>query len=180
MIFIKYCFVVVSALCVLPSTLGLPIFWFPWNYLLPPTSTSSGGNTATSSSSSSATTLRPIMANIAIGNRQNTSAMIDNGTVINGLTITRGRRDVPLATLPEDLSESGRSESFIQVGNQVIRLPPGNVANLTINIVEGVPYVFGNAPVEVPTAEDSAGMSGILSRIGNFFGGLLGRNPNVN
>nr|XP_029727299.1 uncharacterized protein LOC115265614 [Aedes albopictus] len=179
MIFIKYCFAVASALCVLPSTLGLPIFWFPWNYLLPPTSTSSG-NSATSSTSSSATTLRPIMANIAIGNRQNTSAMIDNGTVINGLTITRGRRDVPLAALPDDLPGAGRSESFIQVGNQVIRLPAGNVANLTINIVDGVPYVFGNAPVEVPTVESDVGMSGILSRIGNFFGGLLGRNPNVN
>ncbi|XP_001661479.2 uncharacterized protein LOC5574465 [Aedes aegypti] len=177
---IKFIIVVALTLCaVLPSTLGVPIFWFPWSYLLPTTSSSSGSGS--SSSSSSSTTFRPIMANISIGNRRNTSAMVDSGTVINGLTISRGRRDVPLETIRNDPSVT--SESFIQVGNQVIRLPPGNVANLTINIIDGVPYVFGNTESDVSSGSasgSSEGMSGLFSRVRNFFGDLLGRNPNAN
>ncbi|XP_065076643.1 uncharacterized protein LOC135700152 [Ochlerotatus camptorhynchus] len=179
MISVKFCALIGLTLALLPSTLGVPIFWFPWNYLLPTTSTSgssssSSSNSNSASSSSSSTTLRPIMASIAIGNRLNTSAMTDNGTVINGLTITRGRRSA--AAQQTELSDYVRSqtrESFIQVGNQIIRLPPGDVANLTINIVDGVPYVFGNT---APTTTGSEAMTtGIFSQIRNFFGEFFNR-----
>lgn len=98
--------------------------------------------------------------------------MFDNGTVINGLTINRGRRSAAaqLTSLSDD-SRSQTRESFIQVGNQIIRLPPGDVANLTINIVDGVPSVFGNTP----TGGSETMTSGIFSQIRNFFGDLFNR-----
>ncbi|XP_062555246.1 uncharacterized protein LOC134220260 isoform X2 [Armigeres subalbatus] len=175
MISLRLSIIAAVTLC-LPATLSVPIFWFPWNYFLPTTTTS--GSAASSSSSSS--TLRPIMANIAIGNRLNTSAMTDNGTIINGLTITRGRRAVPLTPVPVPGDPSVTSESFIQVGNHIIRLPPGNVANLTINIVDGVPNVFGNVGTDVSDGANGS-TSGLFAQLGNFFGGLFGGGtPNAN
>uniref|UniRef100_T1D535 Putative secreted mucin n=1 Tax=Psorophora albipes TaxID=869069 RepID=T1D535_9DIPT len=160
---IKLCVLIAFISALLPSTLGLPIFWFPWNYFYPTTSTSSSSS---SSSTSTATTLRPINATLSIGNRQNTSAMIDMGTVIDGLTITRGKRSA---------GDERTSESFIQIGNQIIRLPPGDVSNLTINIIDGVPLVNGNfqqPQTSTPQVEGNA-LSGVVNRFRSFFADLL-------
>uniref|UniRef100_A0A224Y0R8 Putative threonine/serine-rich mucin n=1 Tax=Panstrongylus lignarius TaxID=156445 RepID=A0A224Y0R8_9HEMI len=121
-------------------------------------------SSSNSASASTGTTRMPVNATIALGNRRNTSALVDMGTNIDGLSITsRGRRSVP----------SG-NESYIQVGNQVIKIPPGGVSNLTINIVDGVPHLVPEVPFwPVHAADEGSSSAGFVGRIRNFLDELF-------
>ncbi|XP_055609928.1 uncharacterized protein LOC129756902 [Uranotaenia lowii] len=159
------------------TTLAGPIFWFlPWTNWLP-----SSGSSSSSSSTTSTASRAPINATINLGNRNNTTTGLDDlGTVIDGVTITRSRRSLPTIssnssqTRDEDTENQLRkkrspqqfsTDSYIQVGNHVIRLPPGDVSNLTIHIIDGTPTVL--VPSLFPDRESNS--SGIFDWIKKFF-----------
>ncbi|XP_058824356.1 uncharacterized protein LOC131685027 [Topomyia yanbarensis] len=148
-------------LALLPSILGVPIFWYlPWNSWIPTSTTTSRSS---ASSSSPQTTKAPINASISIGNRMNTTALDDMGTLIENLTINRGRRALP------------SNESIIQIGNQIIRLPPGNLSNLTISIIDGVPYI-GRWPPSTTEKTEEGPSPGLFGRIRTFLDELFKSN----
>ncbi|XP_001864883.2 uncharacterized protein LOC6047887 [Culex quinquefasciatus] len=161
--------VIVSAL--FSTTLGSPIFWLlPWSSWLNPTTTSS--TSSGTSSTSTATARTPSNVSIAIGDRTNTTAGLDDmGTVIDGLTINAGRRRRSAQQLPEVDFIVPSNESYIQIGNHVIRLPSRNISNITINVVDGVPYVGAGGlpapPQDVPP--------NLFDHIKNFFDGVFNR-----
>ncbi|KAL1389241.1 hypothetical protein pipiens_012537 [Culex pipiens pipiens] len=104
--------VIVSAL--FSTSLGTPIFWLlPWSSWLNPSTTSS--TSSGTSSTSTATARTPSNVSIAIGDRTNTTAGLDDmGTVIDGLTINAGRRRRSAQQLPE-------VDSFYQVTSPTSR-----------------------------------------------------------
>lgn len=158
--------VLAVTLTLLSSTQGKPIFWFlPWrNWPYSSTSSSSG----TSSTSSTASSSTPSNTSISIGDRTNTNAGLDDyGTSITGLTITTAGRRRRSAEQAQDISVPS-NESYIQVGNNVIRIPSRNISNVSITIVDGVPYVEQG---EIPTPP--AFITGFFDNIRNFFGSFF-------
>ncbi|XP_055541599.1 uncharacterized protein LOC129727629 [Wyeomyia smithii] len=157
---VSICLLVGIVVTLLPAINGGPIFWFyPWNSWIP-TSTSGSSSSNNAGSASTGTPRPPVNATIALGNRRNTNATIDMGTVIDGLTInSRGRRSIP------------SNESYIQVGNHLIKIPPTGLSNLTINIVDGVPLVSPQAPVW--PAQTGDGSAGFIGRIRSFLDELF-------
>ncbi|XP_055637316.1 uncharacterized protein LOC129775997 [Toxorhynchites rutilus septentrionalis] len=159
-------------LMLLPSTLGAPFFWFPLWYPTASSGTSSSSGAVSSSTSSTNTPRSPVNASISLGNRLNTSAVEDLGTVIDGLTIARSKRFVPLLppswpgfSLFQNISgifnrqkrsseaiPSTVNESVIKIGHQIIKLPPGGISNLTIHIIDGGSYPpLQNVPIQTGT-----------------------------
>nr|ABJ97695.1 putative threonine/serine-rich mucin [Toxorhynchites amboinensis] len=146
--------------------------------------------TSSTSSTSSSTARSPVNATISLGNRENTSAVEDLGTNIDGLTISRSKRFVPLLipnvtgfsffqNLPGIFTRQKRAaesipplsnESVIRVGNQIIKLPPRGISNLTIHIIDGGSYSEKFTPFQTPA---NGTWAPFVDQIKNFFDGLF-------
>ncbi|XP_053671646.1 uncharacterized protein LOC128721870 [Anopheles nili] len=176
------CFVLLSVAVLIEPLLAAPIFWFlPWSF----TSTTTGSSsTATSASSNGASNSSNV--SVAIGNRVNTSAGLDDyGTNITNvqINVNRMRRaitEVDLTGLSPGLMVRALGDlpangSFISVGEHTIHLP-ANVSNLTVNtyLINGVPEEVQVTTSPGSSSETSGPLQNAIGIFKKFVATLFG------